>query len=69
MHKPRSMRRRDDDRVERGRIRPSANRQQELEVAILLLQKIDLLKVAIEVVADVVPRVALVVDVLVCPDI
>jgi len=43
-------------------IRPPANREQHLEIAVLPLQQVQLLEVAVEIVALVVPRVAVIVD-------
>lgn len=56
-----------DDGVERRRVRPSADGEQELEVAVGLLEEVYGLEVAVEVGPHVVPGVAGVVDVRVRP--
>lgn len=50
-----------------GRVRPAADREEHFEIAVLLLQKIELLKAAVQVCAYVVPRVTFPVDVCICP--
>lgn len=48
-------------------IRPSTDRQEDLEVPVLLLQQVQLLQVAVKIVALIVPRVAVIVNVDVGP--
>lgn len=58
-----------DDRVERGRVGPTADREEHLEMSVLLLEFIDGFEIAIKVVPDIIPGVTGVVDIFVRPNI
>lgn len=53
--------------MEGRRVRPASDGQEDLEVAVLLLQLVDGLEVAVQVLARVAPRVPGVMDLLVRP--
>ena len=55
--------------MEVWRVRPPANAQKQLEMTVLLLELVYGFKVAIKIVAYVIPRIAWIMDVLVCPDV
>lgn len=59
----------DNDRVERGRVSPTSDREEDLEMSILLLEFIDGFEVAIKVVPDIIPGVAGVVYIFVRPNV
>ena len=55
--------------MEARRVRPPSDAQHDLQVAVLLLEEVELLEAAVEVASGLVPGVALVVDVLVGPEV
>lgn len=55
--------------MDRGGVRPSPDAEQNLKLTVLLLEVINGLEVAVEVVTDVIPGIAGVMDVLVRPQI
>lgn len=59
----------DDDGMERGRVGPASDREEDFEMSILLLEFKDGFEVAIEVVPAFIPGVAGIVDIFVRPDV
>ena len=53
--------------MERGRVRPATNRKQNLQMPVMLLQVVNGLEIAVQVLALVVPRVTRIVDLLIGP--
>lgn len=53
--------------MERGRISPTANRDQGFQMPVLFLELVESFEVSVEILSIIVPRVTRVVDLLVCP--